>query len=360
MSTALSKVFGFFTGAQASDELPDIYPFPMLQSEFVKCDVVNIYAKILTDVVERTHGLGDDEEYLLWDNCLKSQKCDGLVTLLAKAMSDRQDLFLVFDRAAGILRKADQKEQQQIRLDYDKQAESEVGIYISFKEYYRTDMIKLYSALEYSAVGSLYKTMKLSNAVQLKFTDLRASVNAADKDQIVVQAQALAASLNKGRPVALDAKDIVDILKPDLAATNSAMSFLNEKRAFYLGMPASYITGIQTGGIGSTGEADTKATERGLKNYYFSIIKPVLEDLFDLSVSYKSQDFRQVTQGLEALKTFSLVDDSLISHENKQTVINQLFDFDTDGGSDETGTKAIQPANPVQQPVQDVRPQAKV
>ena len=349
MSSLLPQWFSFLGKAAGSDELPDIFALSINSTEFVKTDVVSIYSKILTDVVERTHGLDDEQQFLLWDNCLKSEASSGLITLLAEAMCDKADLFLVID--SGVLRKANHAEQSQIEADYKKQAMSAVGIFVSFKKYARTDMVKLYSGLEFCTVASLNKTMNLAKAIQFKMNDMRAGTSLNSSEEVINQAKSIAAALGKGKDVLLDGKDSIETAAPDMGSTKESVEFLNQKRAFYLGMPESYIVGEQTGGIGSTGENDTKAVERGLKNYYFSIVKPTLEALFPgQKLSYKSQDFRQFTQGLEALKTFSLIDDELISNDDKKKLINQLFDFDTLSGSDDQTAakkKEEKPAAPV-------------
>jgi hypothetical protein len=93
-------------------------------------------------------------------------------------------------------------------------------------------------------------------------------------------------------------------------------------------MPLSYVDGEQTPGIGSTGEADTRAVERGLKQYYITIIKPTLEALFGIKTTFKSNDFRMIASGLEALKTFELVqDNTLMSQENMKLIVSKLFDL---------------------------------
>lgn len=330
----LSNFFGWTSSSTPESELPEIFPLPIVQSEFVKTDVVTIYAKILTDVLERVHGLNDDEQTLLWDSAVKSNASEGLVTLLSKAMTDKAELFLVLD--AGVLRKATPEEQTQIKLDYEKTAESLVGVYVSFKDFVRADMVKLYSAFEYVTVSSLHKSMQLSKAVQIKISDLRGSVSLTDSSVAIAQAQAMASSLACGRDILMDEKDSVETSTPDLAAVQAAIIFLNQKRSFYLGLPAAYINGEQTGGLGSTGENDTRAIERGLKSYYMAILKPVLEALFDATLSYKSQDFRQIAGSMDVLKTLSLIDEELISKENKTKLVNQLLDLPQDAEGDPT------------------------
>jgi hypothetical protein len=284
--------------------------------------------------MERTHGLKDDQQSLLWDNCIKSSKSDGLITLLAKSISDRKELFLVYEKSVNVIREATAEERAKIEADYKKGAESPVGVFISFKNYARADMVKLYSALEYCTIAALNKEVNLASAIQFKMNDMRASTALNDKAEVQAQALAIAVALSKGQNVSLDAEDEIMTSTPSMDAVKTASEFLNQKRAFYLGMPAAYVNGEQTGGLSGSGQADTNAVERGLKGYYFSIIKPVMKAIFGINVTYKSQNFHMLEQGLSALQTFAVVEDDLISAEEKKTVIDQLFDFDTAEGSD--------------------------
>lgn len=341
----MAEMFGWFTGKVTSkSELPEIFPMPVPQSEFIKVDVVTIYAKILTDVLERTHGLSDEEIQLMWDNCVKSSNADGLITLLAKAMADQGDLYIVYDKAVQVVRVATSQEQAQIAADYKARAKSNAGVFISFKNYRRSDMVKLYSALEYCTISALYVSMNLSKAAQLKFSDLRGSVSLVDASKAEAQGEAIATALNAGKPIMLDAKDSVETAAPDLTATEKSIGFIANKLGFYLGMPASYITGEQTAGIGSTGESDMRAVERGLKAYFFSILKPALEAIFGAKVTYKSQDFRNIDGAMEVLKTFALVDEEFLSAENKLKIINKLLDLPEDAEGDPVPAQAPAPA----------------
>lgn len=334
--------FGSFFGfgeSRTQDELPEIFPLAFKKSDFIEIDVISIFQKILTDVIERVHGLNDEQTELLYDNCIQSEASLGLISHLARAMTYRRNLFLVYDAALPVLRLASTAEAETIRQDYAKTGESSLGIFISFQHYMKADLVRLYSALEYCTLGALNKSMNLSAAIQIKINDLRGSVSLTDSASAQAQALAIAKSLGSGRDIMLDAKDIIENSKPDLTAIKESIEYLNEKRCFYLGMPPSYLQGDMTTGIGTTGEADTKATERGLKNYYASIIKPVLESIFDVELSYKSQDFRQVDQAVNALKIFALTDESLISNENKTLILNKLLDLP----EDEVGVEENEP-----------------
>lgn len=324
-------VFSFFQST-ISTRLPEIYPIPIAQAQFVSIDVQNIFKRILIDVLERTNGVPEDKQNLLWDSCVKDQSQDGIISLIAKAMTDMSDLYLVYK--ADVIRKADSKEEYQIKLDYEKMASSKVGVYISFKKYTLSEMIKFYSSLEYCSVGGLYKSQNLSHAIQIKVAQLRASLGNADAERAVNDAIQIADGLKAGSSVMLDKDDVIDTAKPDLTATQSTMEFIAHKQSFYLGLPASWILGSQTKGLGDTGQADAKAIDRGLKPYFYSIIKPVLDSIFDIKVDFKSEDNENIGVANETIKTFEITSDELVSRDNKLKIINKLYGLPEDAEGD--------------------------
>ncbi len=328
---SLSSFFGFpiATTSASDSELPSIFPLGIGQEIFVETDVMNVYSKILTDCVERTQGLPEDIQSLLWDNCLQSESSLGLISLLARAMTKKQELFLVYKSDLKVIREAIASETAQIRSDYKMKGSSSVGLFVSFKNYHRTDMVKLYSGMEYCVVASLNKVMNLSKAIQYKMDQMRGSVSLVDSSVAIAQAKSLASALARGKDIMIDGKDIIETAKPDISTIKESILFLDSKKCFYYVLPLAYVNGEQTGGIGTTGEADSKAVERGLKQYFVSIIKPTFDALFGTKVSFKSNDFRQIGSALEALKTFDLVTTDFISDEDKSMIINRLFDLET-------------------------------
>ncbi len=332
--------FSFLGRDDAPSTFNDIFPIPITSKEFVSIDVENIYSRILTDTFERTHGLKDEQKPLLWDSCLASDVQDGLVTMLAKAMVDKTDLFIVYFSNINLIRKANSDEQSLIRDGYKKKAEpvklpeGGVGIYVTFRNFRKSDMVKFYSGLEYCSVGGLWKQSNLSKAIQLKFKDMRGSIAANDGGAAKVQAEAVAKGLREGKDVALDGEDTVETAKPDVTATNSSLEMVSKKMALYLGMPASYLSGEQSAGMGDKGTQDQKAVDRGLKNYFFSIVKPVSDGLFSVKTEFKSEDTEGLSTALEVLKTMDTTSDEFLSRENKTQVVNKAFGLDEDEKGD--------------------------
>lgn len=336
MSSIVTTFFGQIFGSRptGSAYLPDIFPIPIAADIFTRTDTETVYSKILTDVVDRCEGLTEDQMNALWDNCLMSEAPDGLITMLAKGMARKEELFLVFKE--GVIRRANTEEQVTIKADYKKVGKSSAGVYVSFQNYHRTDMVNLYSAMEYGVISSLYKSVNLSKAVQYKINDLRASVSLVDMDVAKTQAGNVASALSKGKDVMLDAKDSIDSHKPDLEAAKSAIEFLDSKRCFYIGLPRSWVNGEQPGGLGDSGDGDAKAVERGLKNYFVSIVRPVVNALFNVKLVFKPSDMAQVSLGLEALKTFGLLtDQTLLDEKTQKQIVERLFLGDTKEGNEQ-------------------------
>jgi hypothetical protein len=321
--------FGFLSGNSSTENgLTEIFPLKVTKNDFVRADILSTYIKILTDTIERTYGIKKEIEPLLWDNCVQTDSSDGLVTLLSAAMADQKDLFIVYKASVKVLRKATSEEEKAILKDYKEKGESKVGVYVSFKKYRRTEMLNIYSDFEYCVLSSLNKTLNISKAVQIKISDLRGSVSLVDSAVAATQGKAIATALGDGKDIMIDAKDSIATASPDTASTEKAIGFLDAKKSFILGLPISYVSGLQTPGIGSTGEADMRAVERGLKQYFVSIVRPTLDSLFGIETTFKTQDFRQMTTALEVLKAFDLSTDEHLSAKSKQAIVSRVFELD--------------------------------
>lgn len=333
----MSNWFKFLGSKSSDDKLPDIFPIPISQMDFVRIDVLNIYTRILTDVLERTQGIAKKDIPLLWDNCVASENKDGLITLVAQAMSDKKELYLVYAPAVGVVRKANTAEEVEIRTAYSKKAEpvklgaGAIGLYVTFKNYIKSDMVKFYSALEYCSIGGLWKQANISKSVMIKINDLRASVSLSDSAEAKSQAKAMAEAMGDGNDLLMDAKDVIESLTPDMTATEKTFEVIAKKQSLYLGMPASFFSGIaNTSGMSDTGKGDSKATERGLKAYYFSVIKPIVEGLFGATTTFKSEDAEGIETALKVLETMDRTSSTYLNDDNKTLIVNKAFGLDED------------------------------
>lgn len=321
--SVFSRVFGTFGIGDLQTAIEELYPFPQTCAEFVELDMVSTFSKILTDTCERVHGLNEEQQSALSDSCLGSEASKGLITLLAEAMTNRKEIAIVYKEK--VIRIATPEELKQIQADYKTQASSKVGILVSFEHYTRSEMLEVFSGMEYAALASLHKTMNLAKATQVKVSGLRKSVGQSEAASAIDQGKAIARALKAGKDVMIDADDVIENAAPDVTPTKEAISFIDAKRGYVLGFPAAYVTGVLSGGIGSTGEADAREVERGLKQYFTSIIRPVCSVLFAVKVTWKTQDFRELAAGVEVAKGMELVSDDLVSLDDKKEIVERAL-----------------------------------
>jgi hypothetical protein len=323
--------FGFLwrkKGTTSNMVVEEIYSLSYQKDKFIAADIISTYVKILTDVVDRTHGLKDKTYKVLWDNCLYGEVREGLISLVAAAMATCTDLYLVYSPSTDVIRQATQDEKNKIIEDYKNKSPNPRGWIISFKDYYKTNMYKIYSELEYCAINSFNTIMNLSKAVQIKIDGLRKSVSALDASEAVSQAQEVASALRSGNDVLLDSKDDITNSSPNITPTKESVIFISGKKANILGMPLSYVNGELQSGIGSSGDSDTRAIERGLKQYYHSIMEPIFSSIFKNETEFRENDFREITSKLETLKAFDLVGNEILSLETKREIACKMFDVD--------------------------------
>lgn len=328
MEFTFQRFFGY-NKVERTYSFEEIYRLAMNTQKFIEADILATYTHILTDVIERCHGVPEKIESTFWDSCIQDDANEGLITLIATAMTKRLNLFLVYSPTANVVRRATLEEELKIIDDYKTSGSSSIGIFVSFKNYLRSEMLQVYSQLEYCTISSINKKLNLSKAIQVKIFDLRKSISAHDSDACLDQAEEVAKALSDGREILLDAQDEIMTINPEIDSNKEALHLINQKRAFILGLPESYVTGKQTTGIGATGEGDSRAVEKGLRGYFFSIMKPILLGLYGISAKFKESDFRDIQSKLEVVRTFDLISDDLISKSSKVELVSRVFGLDS-------------------------------
>ncbi len=218
----------------SSNEIANIFPLSLKATDFIRNDIISTYTKILTDTVDRTFGIPKQANQYLWDNVVEDGNNTGLVTMLAVSMCDQTDLFIVYKPSIQVIRKATRDEENQIRADYKKDGKSSIGVFVSFKNYKRTTMLKIWSEFEYCLLAGMNKQLNLSQAMQIKINDMRASVSLQDSQVAIDQAQSIALALKNGNDVMIDKNDEIAVLNVNMDASQKAMDFLATKKAWIL------------------------------------------------------------------------------------------------------------------------------
>lgn len=308
-----------------------LYPMPrpfelqMLFDEFVNKKCQNIYIGILQECYRRSIGLDEKQANSLWDNFTGaySNATRGVIRLIAAAMAQRTTCYLTYDKSTGIARQAIGEEQAQIMQDYQKYARSDKGVICNFNRFDQTLLIKLYLGMLYGTLEASNTQVGLSKALKFKAKDLRVTQSNVSHDEWISQGKAVVEGLKHGKPVLIDKEDDIELTKIDTDPTKEAISMYSQLMAGELGVSASYITGILTAGMNSTGEAEIEKTEGGIENFFNSIFKPICDALYNVNLKYQTSNYRKMSELTKILPY--LETSEYVKPEQIQSFVNKIF-----------------------------------
>jgi co-chaperonin GroES (HSP10) len=316
--------FGKIFGSNQATEIELLAPFAMTVKKEAFCKVKTelLFKKILHRCYSRSEGATDKDKIAsLFDSSEKSNAPKGLISLVANAMMEKQQMALIYE--VGIVRKATTDEQKQIEADYKKSAKSTKGVLVNFKDYWLADLVQAYMAIVFDILSTMNTQVGLSKALQIKINALRGTVSAVGKDDPIEQAKAINKALNKGESVLLDKNDEVVSSKLDSETVKNAIALVNSLIATDLGVSLSFVNGELTTGMSATGEADANADEYGFQDYFNSIFKPTCDKLYGWNLQFMSDDWRWF--GAMADKLIIVENSGLLSDEQKLAFANRLI-----------------------------------
>lgn len=301
-----------------------IAPFTveMKAADFVDFKVVTLYAKILRRCYAKSSGLSDEQAANLWDSVDLGDAQHGIINKVSFAMAKKKELVLFKD--GGIVREAEQAEAEQIKRDYEERGRSDKGVYLNFKKYSLTDVLRLYMAFIFEIIRGAWVNVNLTKALQLKIADARKTIAASDAADPMQVASNVVSALKAGKSVFLDAGDEVKTTELQTQAIKDALSLVYGLLAGELGVSTSFICGELTSGMAVTGEADVNANEDGIKDFFNSVFKPIMDKLFGVSLKFKSDNWRRIKEFAQIIPFVETAE--YISEEKKRELLERLFE----------------------------------
>ena len=301
-----------------------IAPFcvEMKAADFVDFKVITLYAKILRRCYAKSSGLSDEQAANLWDSVDLGDAQHGIINKVSLAMAKKKELILFKD--GGIVREAEQAEADQIKKDYEERGRSDKGVYLNFKKYAMTDVLRLYMAFIFEIIRGAWVNVNLTKALQLKIADARKTIAASDAADPMQVASNVVNALKDGKSVFLDAGDEVKTTDLQTQAIKDALSLVYGLLAGELGVSTSFICGELTSGMAVTGEADINANEDGIKDFFNSVFKPIMDKLFGVSLKFKSDNWRRIkefAQIIPFVETSEYIDEA-----KKRELLERLFE----------------------------------
>lgn len=301
-----------------------IAPFTvdMKAADFVDFKVVTLYAKILRRCYAKSSGLSDEQAANLWDSVDLGDAQHGIINKVSFAMAKKKELILFKD--GGIVREAEPAEAEQIKKDYAERGRSDKGVYLNFKKYSLTDVLRLYMAFIFEIIRGAWVNVNLTKALQLKIADARKTIAASDAADPMQVASNVVSALKEGKSVFLDAGDEVKTTELQTQAIKDALSLVYGLLAGELGVSTSFICGELTSGMAVTGEADVNANEDGIKDFFNSVFKPIMDKLFGVSLKFKSDNWRRIKEFAQIIPFVETAE--YIDEDKKRELLERLFE----------------------------------
>ena len=286
--------------------------------KFAEVFTFEIFRKILTDCFDHAADFPKDKISALWDSVVSTEAREGLISLLANAMTKQLKIYVVFDH--GYVRKATESERQVI----DQDPSGKNGVCLDFGNFHRAKIVLMLAGLVEVLLISANTSLNVSKSVLLKISALRENVANANADEVIAQAKAISEGLKSGKGAILDGADMVEMPQYDTAPMEAALDVLYGLMSFITGMPRAYISGELTGGLNNSGEADETAIENGLAFYFHSIFNPVCKALLGCKdLVFKTSDWRKLAQVANLLPVVETSD--AIGQETKERLYKELF-----------------------------------
>ena len=275
------------------------FPLSVLEKNFIDTELKNLYTNILTECYAHSN-LATDKDFnsiALFDNALDHEQQKGLISLLARAMTMKHSISLVYE--AGVIRLADKNDKD--------------PIVCNFKQYELTDILKIYYSFLYLILSSINSGLNVSRAIQIKIADMRKLIARSDQKTTEDDLNLINGNLKSGKAVGLDALDKIEKIPFDIATAKESALFIERRIATSIRMPISFVTGEQSTGISATGEADDRALENGLRIYFNSIFKPIVSRLMKVNDIYlKTNILKHIqtyAQLIPIIETSEYIDD---------------------------------------------------
>ncbi|MDR3243500.1 MAG: hypothetical protein LBT79_01995 [Elusimicrobiota bacterium] len=333
VGSTIDSAIGFITGNQNTERVyafdnPFAFDKCIKQNDFVSISVEALYRKILTDCYAKSAYIAPDNQKFYWDTVVKSygkNNADkGLISLLANAMSQQQDLFVVFQN--DVLRAANFEEQRKIQEAFkDKKQPFKNGFWFSFTDYKLTSIIKTLDVFQYILLTATYTSINISKSIQLHISKLREDISKSEKASATEQAKQITEGMKDGKSILIDLLDKIELAKIDMTPTKTGIEFINGLKAYYLNAPLSYVCGQLLQGISTTGESDNIAVERCIEGFFHTIFKPVSDEIFKSNISFVSDNWRMLQAASDLIKTLEMTTSDTINPTIKENIVNSIF-----------------------------------
>lgn len=312
------------------------YCLTIEEKKFIETKTRALFERILKRCYHKTAGIDEDESDKIALSMFLSveygaQK-NGTIPLVAQAMTSRTKLYLVYDKAASLVRKASIEEQEEIIKNYNSNnnilaalSGGKRGMALDFTQFNLSLLVKCYMALIYAVMDSGNTQVNMARSIQIKIDKLRENISVLTSEDAKAQASEINDALKNGRSVLLSSTDNVIQTAINATSIKDALEIFYTGLASDLGLSLSFVSGELTSGMSATGDADINYEDTGIRDYWSSIWRPIMIKLYGQDkVKFKTDRWRNIGQKLQNL--IMIENSELFTDEQKKEYAAAIID----------------------------------
>ena len=268
--------------------------------EFVKIQKYNFFHKIVFDCYNRLTGIDEELDRLLISNKFSYKNCiNGLLQFIIEALVENSD-----KRLAVV--NLDKLNISEYYNQYCKSLEENIKVITTSIDYSTEDeqicllfnnnklshLLDVLFQIQFNIFSGMNTGASMSNAVLFQKYGLNtANPNLRDRmraDLNLVKQALKSFNTNFGL---IDSEDKLTLIQPIKDTYSEYIKVIDSMIASATSLPISYINGVLSGSLSTTGEGDIVQTDHALKNFYNMYIKDYI-NILCLIINY---DFTKIS-----------------------------------------------------------------
>lgn len=287
----MSMFARLFGSARSEVAIPEPLVAPQFErTAFSRAYAAKFYQFVITEAVARASlppGIDRDGLALTVNDSFSPYK-RGLSSLVIKG---------ILERSRRYYRKEDAGRKDYIFKEVtDNSHLNEKGeltdpdvIELDFREFIESEVVGLlFETLSFTLQG-MSNGATLGQAAILKIHKLSEMIaNEQNMEPITAQLTQLNDSIRSGRPGVIDAESALEFPKYEVAPASEAAELIFSMIVTLTGVPASYIYGFVSGGLGDQAEGDERRLNSSIRRYFDNIVSGVLWAVYGKPFRYKT------------------------------------------------------------------------
>lgn len=305
--------------------------------EFVKIQKNNFMSKLLFDIFNRLSGIDEELKDLIIDDTNINYNINSLFGYIAKAFTHSSTVVIALKEFKDLnINQYDCteyfNESTYVLTENFTKNEDKKYICIDFSCNYLSQLLDIIYSISFQIFQGMFSGASMSNAVIIQKYGLN-TLNPNLRDQLINDLTTVKNAINSfgSQFGVLDAQDKIELVKPIKDTYTEYTKILDSALANATGLPMSYINGVLSGSLSTTGEGDKIQLDNALRAFYERNVSKYIK----LLCLHLNKDFQEISFINDIVGRFTdfaqyipnLETTTLLSENDKKTILYHAVGF---------------------------------